>query len=69
MQGLQVDVLKSKYLHTGNDLELRVGIVGVRVGGWGFFSSFYELKNPNMNHAGDATGLSDQVNGIPQFPR
>lgn len=43
----------------------------MRVGGWGWFFFFllHELKNPTMNHAEGATGLSDQVNGIPQFPR
>lgn len=31
----------------------------------GVFSPLlYELKKPNMSHAGGATGLSDQVSGI-----
>lgn len=69
LKGLQVDVLKSKHLDRGNDLELSVGTVAVRVGGLVFFSPLNELKKPSMNHAGGATGLSDQVRGIPQFPR
>lgn len=34
-----------------------------------FFPPLHELKNSTMNHAGGAAGLSDQVDGIPQFPR